>query len=45
MKFSGSENTETPSMILQWQKGDLEIIWPESVATAKPLFPKPEWPK
>lgn len=45
IKFAGSENTETPSMILQWQKGDLEIIWPESAATAKPLFPKPKWPK
>lgn len=45
IKFSGLENTETPSMILQWQKGDLEIVWPESAATAKPLFPKPAWPK
>ncbi len=45
IKFKGSENTETPSMILQWQKGDLEIVWPDSAATAKPLFPKPEWPK
>jgi len=44
MKFSGTENTRTPSMILQWQKGELEIIWPESTATAKPLYPKPAWP-
>ena len=45
IKFKGSENTETPSMILQWQGDNLEIIWPESAATAKPLFPKPAWPK
>lgn len=44
MEFSGTENTRTPSMILQWQKGELEIIWPESTATAKPLYPKPAWP-
>lgn len=45
VKFSGSENKRTPSMILQWQKGSLEIVWPEATATAKPLFPKPAWPK
>jgi branched-chain amino acid transport system substrate-binding protein len=44
MKFSGTENMRTPSMILQWQKGELEIIWPESTATARPLYPKPAWP-
>ncbi len=44
IKFSGLENLETPSMVLQWQKGNLEIIWPDSAATAKPLFPKPKWP-
>ena len=35
----------TPAMILQYQKGDLEIIWPQETATAKPLYPKPAWPK
>lgn len=45
VKFSGSENMRTPSMILQWQNGSLEIVWPEGTATAKPLFPKPAWPK
>jgi len=42
--FSGSENVRTPAMILQWQKGELEIIWPKTTATAKPLYPKPVWP-
>ncbi|MBW2063581.1 MAG: amino acid ABC transporter substrate-binding protein [Deltaproteobacteria bacterium] len=45
IKFTCTENRLTPSMILQYQKGDLEIIWPREVATAKPLFPKPPWPK
>jgi len=43
--FSGTENKLTPSMILQYQQGDLEIVWPESVSTANPLYPKPDWPK
>lgn len=45
IKFTGTENMRTPSMILQWQKGELEIVWPEATATAKPLYPKPVWPK
>lgn len=45
IRFSGTENQVTPSMILQYQKGDLEIIWPPEVATAKVLHPKPDWPK
>lgn len=43
IKFSGPENSKTPSMWLQWQKGELEIVWPSEVATAKLLFPKPNW--
>jgi branched-chain amino acid transport system substrate-binding protein len=45
MKFTKSENLQTPSMVLQLQKGDVEVIWPEKEATAKPLYPKPGWPK
>ena len=45
IRFTGIENLVTPSMILQYQKGDLEIIWPAQSATAKPLHPKPPWPK
>lgn len=44
VKFTGSENLRMPAMVLQWQKGDVEIIWPPEVATAKPLYPKPAWP-
>jgi branched-chain amino acid transport system substrate-binding protein len=45
IKFTGSENLRTPYMVLQWQKGEIEIAWPPEVATAKPLYPKPPWPK
>ena len=45
IRFTGTENHVTPSMILQYQKGDLEIIWPPQTATAKPIYPKPAWPK
>lgn len=44
VKFSGLENLKTPSMWLQWQKGELEIVWPLEVATARLIFPKPLWP-
>ncbi|MGD0237318.1 MAG: amino acid ABC transporter substrate-binding protein [Syntrophorhabdales bacterium] len=45
VKFQGSENIKAVSGILQWQKGALEVIWPKNIATAKPMFPKPAWPK
>ncbi len=45
IRFTGTENLLTPSMILQYQGGDLEIIWPPQTATASPLCPKPPWPK
>lgn len=45
IKFTGSENLRTPSMVMQWVKGELEIVWPEETATAKPVYPKPAWPK
>ncbi len=45
LKFTGLANLSQPGMILQWQRGDIDIIWPPEVATAKPLYPKPPWPK
>ena len=45
IRFTGTENLVTPSMILQYQKSDLEIIWPPETATANPLYPKPPWPE
>jgi branched-chain amino acid transport system substrate-binding protein len=31
------------SYALQWQKGQQELVWPESQATARPILPHPEW--
>jgi branched-chain amino acid transport system substrate-binding protein len=45
VKFQGSENIKAVAGILQWQNGANEVIWPKSIATAKPLYPKPAWPK
>ena len=45
VKFKGSENASAVAGILQWQKGVMEIIWPKSIATAAPMYPKPAWPK
>ena len=28
---------------VQWQADTLEIVWPEDLATADPIWPKPEW--
>jgi branched-chain amino acid transport system substrate-binding protein len=34
-----------PGEIGQWQKGVFEVVAPKEKATAKFLFPKPQWPK
>jgi len=44
IRYSGVESS-LPGMVLQYQKGGKEIIWPPEAATAKPLYPKPAWPK
>ena len=45
IRFKGTYNVVTSAKILQYQKGDLEVIWPPESITAKPLYPKPPWPK
>lgn len=43
IKFAGSENVGVPGTVSQWQKGEFEVVWPKSRATA-PLVPaKPAW--
>jgi branched-chain amino acid transport system substrate-binding protein len=43
IRFAGSENAGTPGTVGQWQKGEFEVVWPKSNATA-PLMPvKPNW--
>jgi branched-chain amino acid transport system substrate-binding protein len=34
IKFAGSENVGTPGTVSQWQNGEFEVVWPQSVATA-----------
>ncbi|MCW5658647.1 MAG: amino acid ABC transporter substrate-binding protein [Burkholderiaceae bacterium] len=43
IKFSGSENVGTPGTVSQWQKGEFEVVWPPSHATAALLATKPAW--
>jgi len=37
------ENTAGLAYLFQWQGGRLLPVYPEKVATANPLFPKPAW--
>jgi branched-chain amino acid transport system substrate-binding protein len=43
VRFKDGENISTPGMVLQWQKGEFEVIWPRARATAKEIYPKPAW--
>ena len=40
--FKGVENVRTPTMLMQLQGGEAQIIWPPEMATA-PFMPKPAW--
>jgi branched-chain amino acid transport system substrate-binding protein len=44
VKFNGVENATTPTMFLQFQGDEAQIVWPESEATAK-IIKKPAWTK
>jgi len=44
-KFQNHFNFELPSYYGQWQKGKFESIAPKGTRTAKPVYPKPSWPK
>jgi branched-chain amino acid transport system substrate-binding protein len=33
------------ALLIQWQKGKKEIVWPEAYVTAKLVFPIPPWSK
>ena len=43
IKFVGSENVGTPGTVGQWQKGEFEVVWPKSLATAALNPNKPAW--
>ena len=42
VKFDGVQNVTTPTMFLQFQDGEAQIIWPEDTATAD-FMAKPGW--
>jgi len=43
IKFVKGVNVSTPGMVGQWQKGEFEIVWPKSIATATAVVPKSAW--
>jgi len=43
IKFQGSENVGIPGSVSQWQKGEFEVVWPKSMATAPLVASKPAW--
>lgn len=44
VKFNGlGQNVALPAYIFQWQNGSFIPVYPSSVATASPEFPKPNW--
>lgn len=44
VRFVKGVNIQWPGDIGQWQKGVYEVMMPKKFRTAKPLFPKPNWP-
>jgi branched-chain amino acid transport system substrate-binding protein len=41
IKFDANHTATLQSLLTQWQSGKSEIIWPESMATSKVIFPLP----
>jgi branched-chain amino acid transport system substrate-binding protein len=45
VKFdSTGQNTAATAYLFQWQNGSLVPVYPTNVATAKPEYPRPNWP-
>ena len=45
MSFKDNINQQWPGDIGQWQNGVYEVMMPKKYRTAKPMYPKPDWPK
>lgn len=43
VRFNGSENVGTPGSVGQWQNGEFEVVWPQSMATSRLNPVKPNW--
>jgi branched-chain amino acid transport system substrate-binding protein len=45
VKFdSTGQNTAATAYLFQWQNGSLVPVYPTNVASAQPMYPKPNWP-
>jgi branched-chain amino acid transport system substrate-binding protein len=40
-----TQQNKLDTYMVQWQKGELEAVWPTSVATKKYIYPTPPWDK
>lgn len=40
---NSGDNSRAFATIMQWQSGQLQVIWPKAVANAEPIFPMPKW--
>jgi branched-chain amino acid transport system substrate-binding protein len=40
-----TQQNKLDTYLIQWQKGELEAVWPKSVATKKYIYPTPPWDK
>jgi len=38
-----TQQNKLDTYVVQWQKGELEAVWPTSVATKKYVYPTPAW--
>jgi branched-chain amino acid transport system substrate-binding protein len=45
VKYVDQVNVQSPGEVGQWQKGAFEIVAAKEKRTAKPIYPKPPWPK
>jgi branched-chain amino acid transport system substrate-binding protein len=40
-----TQQNKLDTYLVQWQKGELEAVWPKKIATKKFIFPTPHWDK
>ena len=38
-----AQQNKLPVLLVQWINGELEIVWPEKIATRKYIYPTPKW--
>lgn len=38
-----TQQNRLPTFLVQWQKGELEAVWPKAISTKKYVYPIPKW--